>query len=141
MSTLKNIQTRLGFWFYKYSSPWSNGMVSVLMVFAGLCSFILSVESVEEDRQFLDSLPFIILAVVCFVVCFIYLLITWKMVWDWEEDNYLITISEAEKFREKLNSEGTMTNEVSSKLLILVLETRVTKNPKKLNAWIENFQA
>ena len=138
MSTLKNIQTRFGFWAYK------NIAILLLITFFSMVFslvYLLLMSTTKNHTTdfggFLNSLPLFIT-----IFLFVFLLdLDSKRRKRRKNSNYLISIDKAEKLRKKLNEEGLMTSEISTKLSVLVHETENEKDPTNLNAWMSNYRA
>ncbi|MEK7652704.1 MAG: hypothetical protein AAB334_02045 [Patescibacteria group bacterium] len=133
MGTLKNIQTRFAFWLYKNLSICTIWMI-VFLFLTGIFFIFTCIPNMEikQNVGFIYVLPFVFVIVVSVLILYV-----WTA---HQEENYLIAIDGAEKLRERICHEGKMTGEISAKLSILVAGTLSKKDPKDLNAWINNFQ-
>ena len=112
------------------------GEYDVLAMYSMFISLIyLALASITTPGYYLSLFSFVPLVIILIVLNLMSYLIRNG------EDNYLISIFKAKKLRKKIINNEKMTGEIWAKLSVLIAETLSKKDPKDLNAWINNFQA
>lgn len=134
MSTLKNIQTKFGFWLYKNRNPWLLLMI-ILLVASMIYFFVMNISVIRnmtQDWSYIHAIPFCVVAII-----FIFMPLLGLKNWN---ENYLIVIYEAKNFSEKLKRDKHESFRISNKLYNLIDDAKLTKNSEKLTRWMRVHQ-
>lgn len=133
MGTLKNTRTKFQFWLYNNISIFTILML-VFLFLTGVFFVYFGLPNIanKQNAEFLYFLPFVFVMIVSLFIL--------KVGTAHQEENYLITIYKAEKFRKKKRSEG-VGYEICEKLFSLIEKTKSTQNSKELTVWMNHYQA
>lgn len=126
MDFVRKFNNRLGLFNCNHSVIW--GLCLVLLI---IVSVRLIVSLVEKNF----TLDIFFSGIFLFLLFYIVIVSEFKN----NMDNYLVAINFTEEKWKELKKNGKLTEQISSKISVLIEEARTIKNPKVLNNWIAEF--